>query len=155
MRREPGIVSPPPETCNRLGRNAVLEGTGATCRETSPRTRRPIREHLGLHSGDRLDCVVQDDGRVLIRPATQDVGRLKGLLRREEKLLIQPLVLCGLVWVLESAYGVSDRWRTGIAVAHISNAGLHRENPGQQDIFVTCAYGFCRIPRRRTSSDRQ
>lgn len=43
---------------------------------------------------------------------------------------------------LEIAYRVSDRWRTGIAVAHLSNAGLHRENPGQQDIFVTCAYGF-------------
>lgn len=43
---------------------------------------------------------------------------------------------------LEIAYRVSDRWRAGIAAAHISNARLHRENPGQQDIFVTCAYGF-------------
>lgn len=43
---------------------------------------KPIRERLGLHPGDRLDFVVQDDGNVLIRPATQDVGRLKGLLRR-------------------------------------------------------------------------
>lgn len=41
-----------------------------------------IRERLGLHPGDRLDFVVQDDGNVLIRPATENVVRLKGLLRR-------------------------------------------------------------------------
>ena len=41
-----------------------------------------IRERLGLHPGDRLDFVVQDDGNVLIRPATENVDRLKGLLRR-------------------------------------------------------------------------
>jgi AbrB family looped-hinge helix DNA binding protein len=41
-----------------------------------------IREHLGLRPGDKLDFVVQDDGDVLIRPATEDVRRLKGLLRR-------------------------------------------------------------------------
>lgn len=41
-----------------------------------------IRDRLGLHPGDRLDFVVQEDGNVLIRPATEDVVRLKGILRR-------------------------------------------------------------------------
>lgn len=41
-----------------------------------------IRDLLGLHPGDRLDFVVLDDGNVLIRPATEDVNRLKGILRR-------------------------------------------------------------------------
>lgn len=43
---------------------------------------------------------------------------------------------------LEIAYRVSDRWRAGIAVAHVSNAGFYGGNPGQQDIFVSCACGF-------------
>ena len=41
-----------------------------------------IREHLGLKPGDKLDFVLQDDGDVLIRPAVEDVRRLKGLLHR-------------------------------------------------------------------------
>jgi antitoxin PrlF len=41
-----------------------------------------IRDRLGLHPGDRLDFVIQDDGNVLIRPATENVDRLKGILRR-------------------------------------------------------------------------
>ena len=43
---------------------------------------KPIRDLMGLHPGDRLDFVVLDDGSVLMRPATEDVSRLKGLLRR-------------------------------------------------------------------------
>ena len=41
-----------------------------------------IRDLMGIHPGDRLDFVVLDDGNVLMRPATEDVSRLKGLLRR-------------------------------------------------------------------------
>lgn len=43
---------------------------------------------------------------------------------------------------LETAYRFSERWRAGMAIAHISNAHLHRKNPGQHDFFVTCAVGF-------------
>lgn len=54
------------------------------------------------------------DTNVLVRYLTQDDPRqaaaaareIDGAARRGEKLLIQPLVLCELVWVLESAYGV-------------------------------------------------
>ncbi len=41
-----------------------------------------IRDLMGLHPGDRLDFVVLDDGNVLMRPATEDVRRLKGFLSR-------------------------------------------------------------------------
>jgi antitoxin PrlF len=41
-----------------------------------------IRDLLGLAPGDKLDFVVESDGRVVLRPATLDVRRLRGLLRR-------------------------------------------------------------------------
>ena len=41
-----------------------------------------IRERLGLQPGDAVDFVVQDDGEVVLRPALEDVRRLKGILRR-------------------------------------------------------------------------
>jgi antitoxin PrlF len=41
-----------------------------------------IRDRLKLRSGDRLDFQLLGDGTVLMRPATEDVGALKGLLRK-------------------------------------------------------------------------
>ena len=38
-----------------------------------------IRERLGLQPGDAVDFVVQDDGDVVLRPALEDVRRLKVL----------------------------------------------------------------------------
>jgi len=43
---------------------------------------KPIRDLLGLKRGDALDFVVQESGDVLIRPAVEDVRKLKGLLHR-------------------------------------------------------------------------
>lgn len=43
---------------------------------------KPVRDALQLHAGDRINFVVRDDGVVEIRPATVDLKRLKGLLRR-------------------------------------------------------------------------
>lgn len=53
------------------------------------------------------------DTNVLVRYLTQDDQRqarmatleIEGAAKRDEKLLIRPLVLCELVWVLESVYG--------------------------------------------------
>jgi antitoxin PrlF len=39
-----------------------------------------IRERLGVDAGDRIDFIVRDDGTVVIEPAVQAVGALKGLL---------------------------------------------------------------------------
>ncbi|MBM4037937.1 MAG: AbrB/MazE/SpoVT family DNA-binding domain-containing protein [Planctomycetes bacterium] len=41
-----------------------------------------IRDRLGLHPGDRVDFVVQDNGDVVVRPAVVDVRSLKGMLHR-------------------------------------------------------------------------
>lgn len=45
---------------------------------TLPKT---IREFLRVKAGDPVDFVIDDDGRVVVRPATLDVRALKGLLR--------------------------------------------------------------------------
>jgi AbrB family looped-hinge helix DNA binding protein len=42
-----------------------------------------IRDRLRLAPGDKLDFVVEGDGRVVLRPATVNVRELKGLLRRK------------------------------------------------------------------------
>jgi AbrB family looped-hinge helix DNA binding protein len=42
-----------------------------------------IRDLLGLAPGDKLDFVVESDGRVVLRPATLDVRALRGLLHKK------------------------------------------------------------------------
>lgn len=39
-----------------------------------------IRDFLGLEAGDRIDFVVEEDGRVSLRPALVDFRELRGLL---------------------------------------------------------------------------
>ena len=41
-----------------------------------------VRDHLKLSPGDKLDFVIEPEGRVVIRPAKLDVRTLKGMLRR-------------------------------------------------------------------------
>jgi antitoxin PrlF len=41
-----------------------------------------IRDFLKVKAGDRLDFVIDDNGRVLVRPGTVGVDELKGLLHR-------------------------------------------------------------------------
>lgn len=43
---------------------------------------KPIRDYLHLHPGDRLDFMVQESGDVLMRPAIEDVRKLKGVLHQ-------------------------------------------------------------------------
>lgn len=42
-----------------------------------------VRDRLGLEAGDRIDFLVQEDGRVLFQPATLHVRELKGLLYKK------------------------------------------------------------------------
>jgi antitoxin PrlF len=44
-----------------------------------------IRDLLGLAPGDKLDFIVESDGRVVLRPATVDVRKLRGMLQRKGK----------------------------------------------------------------------
>ncbi|HUY26136.1 MAG TPA: type II toxin-antitoxin system PrlF family antitoxin [Candidatus Binataceae bacterium] len=39
-----------------------------------------IRRHLKLKAGDRVQFIVESDGKVVLVPATVDVSELKGLL---------------------------------------------------------------------------
>ena len=41
-----------------------------------------IRDFLGVGPGDKLDFVVESDGRVILRAATLDVRQLRGMLKR-------------------------------------------------------------------------
>ena len=41
-----------------------------------------VRKQLNLHPGDRLEFVIDEDGRVLILPASIDVLELAGMLKR-------------------------------------------------------------------------
>ena len=43
---------------------------------------KPVREHLGVQPGDQLEFVIEDDGKVVVRPAVLDVRALKGILAR-------------------------------------------------------------------------
>ena len=43
---------------------------------------KPIRDRLDLRVGDQLDFILQEDGTILLRPATEDVKSLKGALER-------------------------------------------------------------------------
>jgi len=40
-----------------------------------------IRKRLNLHPGDRLEFVVDEDGRVLVLPASIDTSELAGMLK--------------------------------------------------------------------------
>jgi antitoxin PrlF len=42
-----------------------------------------IRDHLKLQPGDRIDFIIQEDGKVVLEPATPDVRDLAGILHRQ------------------------------------------------------------------------
>lgn len=47
-----------------------------------------VREFLGLNTGDKLDFVIEADGRVVLRPATLHITSLRGLLKRPGRAAI-------------------------------------------------------------------
>ena len=42
-----------------------------------------IREHLHIQTGDKIDFILDETGKVIFRPATLDIAELKGVLKRE------------------------------------------------------------------------
>lgn len=44
-----------------------------------------IRHYLGLHTGDKLEFLVEEDGRVYVTPLTIDAAELKGILPKPQK----------------------------------------------------------------------
>jgi AbrB family looped-hinge helix DNA binding protein len=43
-----------------------------------------IRELLGLQSGDRIDFIIEADGRIYLQPVKVDVETLKGILHKPD-----------------------------------------------------------------------
>jgi AbrB family looped-hinge helix DNA binding protein len=46
-----------------------------------------IRNHLNLHTGDKLEFIMLDNSKVMLVPATSDVSELKGFLPRPKKTI--------------------------------------------------------------------
>ena len=46
-----------------------------------------IRALLDLHSGDKINFIVEESGEVRFLPATQDVGSLKGIIAKPAKIV--------------------------------------------------------------------
>jgi AbrB family looped-hinge helix DNA binding protein len=44
-----------------------------------------IRDQLGLRPGDTIDFIMQENGDILIRPAAQNIQKLKGMLYRPDR----------------------------------------------------------------------
>jgi antitoxin PrlF len=44
-----------------------------------------IRAFMGLHPGDMLDFLIQDDQTVVIKPAHQHITQLRGLLYKPDR----------------------------------------------------------------------
>lgn len=44
-----------------------------------------VRDRMNLRAGDRLEVFPQDDGTILLQPATVDISELFGLLPKPEK----------------------------------------------------------------------
>lgn len=44
-----------------------------------------VREYLGVRPGDELDFVIQENGEVVVRPATLDVCKLAGMLHNPSR----------------------------------------------------------------------
>ncbi|HQR16422.1 MAG TPA: AbrB/MazE/SpoVT family DNA-binding domain-containing protein [Nitrospira sp.] len=44
-----------------------------------------VRERLNLQPGDRLEFVIDEDGRVVVLPASVDASELAGMLKRPAK----------------------------------------------------------------------
>lgn len=47
-----------------------------------------IREHLHLKPGDKVDFVIEDNGKVVLEPATLDFRELEGILQRPGKKVV-------------------------------------------------------------------
>ena len=44
-----------------------------------------IRSYLGIHTGDKLEFLIDKEGRVIVAPLTADVSELKNLLPKPKK----------------------------------------------------------------------
>ena len=55
--------------------------TSTVTSKGQPTIPKDIRKRLNLHPGDRLEFVIDEDGRVLVLPASIDASELAGMLK--------------------------------------------------------------------------
>jgi AbrB family looped-hinge helix DNA binding protein len=60
-----------------------------------------VREFLHLRAGDRMEFIIESDGRVWLRPATRDISALEGILPPPEK----PVSLKDMKWAIRERGG--------------------------------------------------
>src|SRR4029079_6070827 len=117
-----------------------------------------VRKRLNLHPGDRLEFVIDEDGRVLVLPASIDASELAGMLKPpDRRVTVEDMnrairkrggrrvsVLVRMSWCDTSS-------RTILA----SRVKLHRSSPG--NVHVTTpdssigsssanSYGYWKVP---------
>ena len=66
-----------------------------------------MRKRLNLHPVDRLEFVIDDDGRVLVLPASVDASELAGILKRPAK----PVSVAAMNQATRKGGGGDDRYR--------------------------------------------
>ncbi|MBA3029432.1 MAG: AbrB/MazE/SpoVT family DNA-binding domain-containing protein [Desulfobacteraceae bacterium] len=44
-----------------------------------------VRDSLGLHTGDKIEFILKDDGEALVRPVTKKVDDVFGILHKKRK----------------------------------------------------------------------
>ncbi len=66
---------------------------------------KPVREQLDLHSGDKLDFVLRDDGLLEVVPLKQPASKLRGMLPKPPK----PVSIAGMNEAIAQAVQRHDR----------------------------------------------
>lgn len=117
-----------------------------------------VRKRLNLHPGDRLEFVIDEDGRVLVLPASVDASELAGMLKRPAK----PVTVTEMNHAIRKRGGGDDRDRHecarqafGAGVIHARHAWQHRSSrsnareslPGLSTASCSANLcGFWRVP---------
>jgi antitoxin PrlF len=66
---------------------------------------KPVRDHLRLESGDRVDFLVTETGDVILRPARRSIRELRGLLRRPGRAMSLDEMDAGIRRKMTEKYG--------------------------------------------------
>ena len=73
-----------------------------------------VRKRLNLQPGDRLEFVIDEDGRVLVLPASIDASEFAGMLKPPAR----PVSVEGMNQAIRKRGGGDDRsrhkWKTGV-----------------------------------------
>jgi len=52
---------------------------------------KPIRDHLELHTGDKVEFIIDDEGRVIVTPKTIDIKEAFGMIKSKKSVSIDAM----------------------------------------------------------------